>query len=41
MLLVGLATLGLGTPARAAPGDASERGVVVDLSAAVLGTPVP
>ncbi|MEU8086854.1 IPT/TIG domain-containing protein [Micromonospora sp. NPDC049101] len=40
MLVVGLATLGLGTPAWAAPGDASARGVVVDLSAVVLGTPV-
>ncbi|MGC4747611.1 IPT/TIG domain-containing protein [Micromonospora sp. DT201] len=40
VLVAGLATLGLGTPARAAPGDASARGVVVGLSAAVLGTPV-
>ncbi|MBB5476317.1 IPT/TIG domain-containing protein [Micromonospora parathelypteridis] len=40
VLVAGLATLGLGTPARAAPGDANARGVVVGLSAAVLGIPV-
>ncbi|KAB1940292.1 LPXTG cell wall anchor domain-containing protein [Micromonospora sp. ALFpr18c] len=40
LLVAGLATLGLGTPARAAPGDANARGVVVDLSAEVLGTAV-
>ncbi|MEO3772206.1 IPT/TIG domain-containing protein [Micromonospora sp. B9E7] len=40
MLVAGLSTLGLGTPARAAPGDANARGVVVDLSAEVLGTAV-
>ncbi|MBQ1017475.1 IPT/TIG domain-containing protein [Micromonospora sp. D93] len=40
MLVAGLATLGAGTPARAAPGDANARGVVVDLSAEVLGTAV-
>ncbi|MFI6761278.1 beta strand repeat-containing protein [Micromonospora sp. NPDC050417] len=40
MLVAGLATLGLGTPARAAPGDANARGVVVDLDAEVLGIAV-
>ena len=40
MLVASLATLGLGTPARAAPGDASARGVVVDLSAEVAGIAV-
>ncbi|MEU4555339.1 IPT/TIG domain-containing protein [Micromonospora violae] len=35
-----MATLGLGTPALAAPGDASARGVVVDLSAEVAGIAV-
>ncbi|RQX19535.1 hypothetical protein DDE19_03815 [Micromonospora ureilytica] len=40
MLVAGLATLGAVTPARAAPGDANARGVVVDLSAEVLGTAV-
>ncbi|WP_158630935.1 IPT/TIG domain-containing protein [Micromonospora inaquosa] len=40
MLVAGLATLGAGTPARAAPGDANARGVVVDLSAEVLGIAV-
>ncbi|MGA4731946.1 IPT/TIG domain-containing protein [Micromonospora taraxaci] len=39
-LVAGLVTLGLGTPARAAPGDANARGVVVDLSAEVGGVAV-
>ncbi|RZT79400.1 LPXTG-motif cell wall-anchored protein [Micromonospora violae] len=40
LLVAGVATLGLGTPALAAPGDASARGVVVDLSAEVAGIAV-
>ncbi|RFS46289.1 LPXTG cell wall anchor domain-containing protein [Micromonospora craniellae] len=39
-LVASLVTLGVGTPARAAPGDASARGVVVDLSAQVAGIAV-
>ncbi|MFV2116474.1 hypothetical protein ACFHW0_29685 [Micromonospora sp. LOL_025] len=37
---VGAVALSSATPALAAPGDASARGVVVDLSAAVAGVPV-
>ncbi|WP_433260618.1 hypothetical protein ACQPWR_17875 [Micromonospora vinacea] len=37
---VGVMVLSGGAPANAAPGDASARGVVVDLSASVLGLPV-
>ncbi|MEW2443157.1 IPT/TIG domain-containing protein [Micromonospora marina] len=40
MLVAGLAAMGLGTPAHAAPGDANARGVVVDLSAEVAGVAV-
>ncbi|MBM7077169.1 IPT/TIG domain-containing protein [Micromonospora humida] len=40
LLVTSLATLTLGTPALAAPGDASARGVVVDLSAEVAGIAV-
>ncbi len=38
--MAGLVALTTGGPAVAAPGDASARGVVVDLSASVLGVPV-
>ncbi|WP_148710132.1 hypothetical protein [Micromonospora sp. M71_S20] len=40
MIAVGAVALSSATPALAAPGDASARGVVVDLSAAVAGVPV-
>ncbi len=39
-IAVGAAVLSSATPALAAPGDASARGVVIDLSAAVAGVPV-
>ncbi|MEU1883975.1 IPT/TIG domain-containing protein [Micromonospora rifamycinica] len=39
-VVAGLAVLGVGTPARAAPGDATARGVVIDLSAEVAGIAV-
>lgn len=40
LAVTGAATLGLVTPALAAAGDASARGVVTDLDAEVLGVPV-
>ncbi|MDG4828697.1 IPT/TIG domain-containing protein [Solwaraspora sp. WMMD1047] len=40
MLVVGTTVLGLPAPALAAPGDAAARGLVVDLSAEVLGLTV-